>query len=85
MTLAGIVLAALVGAAPTSAPMTLDQAVALLAEKSGKSGSMRRSKTIKSSRPASVSIKRATSAKAPPKAPRTAKASPKAATRKRAT
>jgi len=65
--------------------LTLDQAVALLAEKSGKGSSARSSKTTKSSRPATVSTKRATSAKAPPKPPRTAKASPRAATRKRAT
>jgi DNA topoisomerase-3 len=65
--------------------LTLDQAVALLAEKSGKGGSTRRAKTTKVSRPAAVGTKRATSAKAPPKAPRTAKAAPRAATRKRAT
>ena len=65
--------------------LTLDQAVALLAEKSGKGGSTRRAKTTKVSRPAAVGTKRATSAKPPPKAPRTAKASPRAATRKRAT
>jgi DNA topoisomerase-1 len=65
--------------------LTLDQAVALLAEKSGKGGTARRAKTAESSRPAAVSTKRATSAKPPPKAPRTAKASPRTATRKRAT
>jgi DNA topoisomerase-3 len=66
--------------------LTLDQAVALLAEKSGKAGSTRRAKTTtKSARPAAVGTKRATSAKPPPKAPRTAKPPPRAATRKRAT
>jgi DNA topoisomerase-1 len=66
--------------------LTLDEAVALLAEKSGKGGSTRRAKTTtKSARPAAVSTKRATSAKPPPKAPRTAKPPPRAATRKRAT
>jgi DNA topoisomerase-3 len=67
--------------------LTLDEAVALLAEKSGKGGSTRRAKTPKNSRPTAVSTKRpaTTSAKPLPKAPRTAKASPRAATRKRAT
>jgi topoisomerase IA-like protein len=66
--------------------LTLDEAVALLAEKSGKGGSTRRAKTTKNSRPAAVSTKwpAATSAKPLPKAPRTAKAS-RVATRKRAT
>ena len=63
--------------------LTLDQAVALLAEKSGKGGGTRRAKVTKSSRP--TSTKRAISAKTPPKVPRTAKASPRPATRKRAT
>jgi hypothetical protein len=67
--------------------LTLDEAVALLAEKSGKGGSTRRAKTTKSSRPPASAAKRpaAASAKPPVKAPRTAKASPRAATRKRAT
>jgi DNA topoisomerase-1 len=67
--------------------LTLDEAVALLAEKSGKGASVRRAKTPKNSRPAAVSTKRpgATSAKPLAKSPRTAKASPRAATRKRAT
>ena len=75
--------------------LTLDEAVALLAEKSGKGASVRRAKTPKNLRPAAVGTKRAvvvgtkrpavTSAKPLPKAPRTAKASPRAATRKRAT
>jgi DNA topoisomerase III len=67
--------------------LTLDEAVALLAEKAGKGGSTRRTKTTKSSRPAAVSAKRpaTASAKPPAKAPRTAKTSPRAATRKRAT
>jgi hypothetical protein len=68
--------------------LTLDEAVALLAEKSGKGARVRRAKTPKNSRPAAaVSTKRpaAISAKPLAKAPRTAKASPRAATRKRAT
>jgi DNA topoisomerase-1 len=75
--------------------LTLDEAIALLAEKSGKGASVRGAKTTKNSRPAAVGTKRpaavstkrptTTSAKPLAKAPRTAKASARTATRKRAT
>jgi hypothetical protein len=58
--------------------LTLDEAVALLAAKSGKDGGARGSKRAKSSRSA------ASGAKPAAKAPRTAKTAPRAATRKRA-